>query len=92
MISPKGLQENADGWAYHRGFSKQPDTTVAAGRHANVFLRLGHMVQDDKAFFRCILHAVDRAVGSALVASNGQVGKFKLVFAGQTRGNTVERD
>jgi hypothetical protein len=88
MVPPSLLQENAKGYVYHRGFS--PEQFEAAGKHGTVWIRVGHQVKNDQAFFRGILNAADRAIGESLKESNGQVGKFNVIFdcAGFSLSNT----
>lgn len=75
--SPAVVAENTNGDVYHRGFSP---AKRESDKHAIVWLRLRHVVKDNLAFFRGILNSVDRAIGEALVKSNGETGKFNVII------------
>lgn len=76
LVPPSLIQENAKGYVYHRGFS--PEHFEDAGRHGTVWIRVGHQVQNDLAFFRGILNAADRAIAASLKESGP--GKFNVIF------------
>ena len=85
IVPPSVLEENERGYVYHRGFSpiiqNSDDVSPAsAGKHGTVFVRLNHSVKDDISFFRGILHSADRAIADSLMESNGEVGKFNVIF------------
>jgi hypothetical protein len=89
-VSPAMMEENADGWIYHRGFSPPapiPSSSAPSksrsshGRHALIWFRPGkHRVKDSLAYYRCILNAADRAIGQASVESQGQVSKYNVMI------------
>jgi hypothetical protein len=81
MATVAVLKENAKGWIYARGFSPPANSDPTYGRHAVIWIRPGP-VQDSAAYFRCILHAVDRSVAASLQQSSGRVGKFNVVMDG----------
>jgi hypothetical protein len=78
MVPPSVLEENKNGYVYHKGFgpNQEDDKT---DKHSTVWLRCGHKIQNEHAFFRGILNAIDRAVADSLVISNGRTGKFNVV-------------
>jgi hypothetical protein len=47
-----------------------------------IWIRPGPVL-DSAAYFRCILHAVDRAVALSLQQSSGRVGKFNVMVDGR---------
>jgi hypothetical protein len=82
MATQSVLHENENGWIYARGFSPPALTSDPAyGRHAVIWIRPGPVI-DSAAYFRCILHAVDRAVALSLQQSSGRVGKFNVMVDG----------
>lgn len=78
LVSPSVLKENAKGYVYHRGFS--PEHFEDAGKHGTVWARVGHQVKNELAFFRGILNAADRAIAASLIESQGEVGKYNVIF------------
>ena len=97
LVPPSVLEENKNGYVYHRGFSpiiqNSDGSSASAGKHGTVFVRLNHSVKDDVSFFRGILHSADQAIADALVESNGEVGKFNVIFdcQGFSLGNAPSR-
>lgn len=84
-VSPAMIKENDNGWVYHRGFSPPAGgkNNEHYDRHALVWIRPGqHRVRDSLSYFRCIINAVDRAIGGALHESHGRVGKFNVIVDG----------
>lgn len=78
LAPPSLLEENANGYVYHRGLSPADHK---GGKHAMVWLRLNHYVKSDLAFFRGILHSADRAIAESLVHSKGETGKVNFVIS-----------
>ena len=91
LVPPSVLRENEKGYVYHRGLSpihnsssgdddESTTGSSSTGKHGTVVVRLNHKVQNDLSFFRGILHSADRAIADALKESNGEVGKFNVIF------------
>lgn len=68
------MKENRDGWVYTRGHSAQ-------SQHSMLWVRIGrHTVMDEPSYYRCIVHATDRAVAKALKHSDHKVGKYNVLI------------
>jgi hypothetical protein len=82
-VPPSLLQENAQGWAYTRGFAHPTPSAPHHGAHAMVWIRVGqHRTMQVDAYFRAIVHALERAVTAALHHSHGRVGRINVVVDG----------
>jgi hypothetical protein len=82
MATKSVLEENKDGWIYARGFSPPSQTDPDYGQHSVIWVRPGPVI-DSAAYFRCIMHAVDRATAMSLQQSSGRVGKFNVMVDGR---------
>lgn len=85
LVPPSVMAENEKGYVYHRGFSpvtydNDANDVSFQGRHGTVWVRVGHVVKDNLAFFRGILNAADRAIGQSLIVNKGDAGKFNVIF------------
>lgn len=92
-IAPSVLQENKVGWVYTRGFARPSndhhENDSYGGQHALIWVRPGQVsnVISGDAYFRAILHTVERAIAAALQLNNNNnnngVGKFNVIVDAQ---------